>query len=358
VLSDAAYMERALLLAGRARGRTTPNPLVGAVVVTPGGVVAGAGYHERAGEPHAEVHALREAGAAARGATLYCTLEPCSHVGRTPPCVDRILESGVARVVAAVEDPNPLVAGRGVLRLRQAGVIVDVGAGGVAARRINRPFFSAMRRGRPYVIVKAVTSLDGRVAAAGGGPTRLSSPASDRRTHALRAEVDAIAVGSGTIIADDPLLTVRGVYRSRPLTRVVFDRRLRTCVSARVFSTLDAGPIVIVAGPGAPAEAARALESAGAQVVTAPGGLTDALRLLVPMGVQSVLAEGGPAVHAALWREGAADAVRLVVAPRALGEAGVPWLDWAVAPWASWRHLAAESCGGDVIIEADVHWTD
>jgi diaminohydroxyphosphoribosylaminopyrimidine deaminase/5-amino-6-(5-phosphoribosylamino)uracil reductase len=358
VLSDAAYMERALLLAGRARGRTTPNPLVGAVVVTPDGVVAGAGYHERAGEPHAEVHALREAGSAARGATLYCTLEPCSHVGRTPPCVARILESGVARVVAAVEDPNPLVSGRGFLRLRQAGVIVDVGAGDAAARRLNRPFFSAMRRGRPYVIVKAVISLDGRVAAAGGGPTRLSAPATDRRTHALRAEVDAIAVGSGTMIADDPLLTVRGVYRSRPLTRVVFDRRLRTRVSARVFSTLDAGPIVIVAGPGAPAEAARALESAGAQVVTTPGGLTDALRLLVPMGVQSVLVEGGPAVHAALWREGAADAVRLVVAPRALGEGGVPWVEWAVAPWASWRHLAAESCGGDVMIEADVHWTD
>ncbi|MCU0250064.1 MAG: bifunctional diaminohydroxyphosphoribosylaminopyrimidine deaminase/5-amino-6-(5-phosphoribosylamino)uracil reductase RibD [Vicinamibacterales bacterium] len=358
MLSDAAYMERALLLAGRARGRTTPNPLVGAVVVTPDGVVAGAGCHERAGEPHAEIHALREAGAAARGATLYCTLEPCSHVGRTPPCVERILESGVARVVAAVEDPNPLVAGRGFLRLRQAGVIVDVGAGDAAARRLNRPFFSAMRRGRPYVIVKAVTSLDGRVAAAGGGPARLSSSATDRRTHALRAEVDAIAVGSGTMLADDPLLTVRGVFRGRPLTRVVFDRRLRTRASARVFSTLDAGPIVIVAGPGAPAGAARALESAGAHVVAAPGGLTDALRLLLPMGVQSVLVEGGPAVHAALWREGAADAVRLVVAPRALGEAGVPWVERAVAPWASWRHLAVEPSGGDVIIEADVHWTD
>lgn len=351
-------MERALLLAGRARGRTTPNPLVGAVVVTPDGVVAGAGCHERAGEPHAEIHALREAGAAACGATLYCTLEPCSHVGRTPPCVERILESGVARVVAAVEDPNPLVAGRGFLRLRQAGVIVDVGAGDAAARRLNRPFFSAMRRGRPYVIVKAVTSLDGQVAAAGGGPTRLSSSATDRRTHALRAEVDAIAVGSGTMIADDPLLTVRGVFRGRPLTRVVFDRRLRTRASARVFSTLDAGPIVIVAGPQAPEGAARALESAGAQVVATPGGLTDALRLLLPMGVQSVLVEGGPAVHAALWREGAADAVRLVVAPRALGEAGVPWLERAVAPWASWRHLAVEPSGGDVIIEADVHWTD
>ena len=358
MLSDAAYMERALLLAGRARGLTTPNPLVGAVVVTQDGVVAGTGYHERAGEPHAEVHALREAGADARGATLYCTLEPCSHVGRTPPCVDRILESGVARVVAAVEDPNPLVAGRGFRRLREAGIRVDVGEQEAGARRLNRPFFSAMRRGRPYVIVKAVTSLDGRVAAVPGAPTRLSSPETDRRTHALRAEVDAIAVGSGTMLADDPLLTARGVHRSRPLARVIFDRRLRTPVSARVFSTLDSGPVIILTATGAPAAPARALETAGATVVHAAGGLIDALRLLVPMGIQSVLAEGGPTLQTALWREGAADAVRLVVVPRVLGPAGVPWVERAVAPWASWRLVAVEPCGADVMIEADVHWTD
>jgi len=358
VLSDAAYMDRALLLAGRARGRTTPNPLVGAVVVTPDGVVAGAGFHERAGEPHAEVHALREAGDAARGATLYCTLEPCNHVGRTPPCVDRILRAGVVRVVAAVEDPNPMVAGRGLERLRQAGVRVDVGTGGAVARRINRPFFSVMRRGRPYVIVKAVTSLDCRVAEAGGGPTRLSGAASDRRTHVLRAEVDAIAVGSGTILADDPRLTAREVYRERPLARVIFDRRLRTPVSARVLATLDAGPVIIVAGPDAPADAAAALDAAGARVVTADGGLSGAMRLLVPMGIQSVVVEGGPRIHAALWRERAADAVRLVVAPRALGAAGVPWVDNAAAPWASWRLVSVEPCGADVMIEADVHWID
>jgi len=350
-------MERALLLAGRARGRTTPNPPVGAVVVTPEGVVAGTGFHERAGEPHAEVFALREAGRAARGATLYCTLEPCSHFGRTPPCVDRVLEAGVARVVAAVEDPNVRVSGGGVRRLRQAGVRVDLGVGEGAARRLMRPFFSAIRRGRPYVIVKAVTSLDGRVAGA-AGPTRLSSPATDRRTHQLRAEVDALAVGSGTMLADDPLLTVRGVYRGRPLARVILDRRLRTPVSARVFSTLEAGPVVVVAGPDSPDRAARALEAAGAKVVAADGSLGDALRLLVSMGVQSVLVEGGPTVQAALWREHAADAVRLVVAPRALGAAGVPWVEPAVAPWASWRPVSVSPCGDDVIIEADVHWTD
>jgi diaminohydroxyphosphoribosylaminopyrimidine deaminase/5-amino-6-(5-phosphoribosylamino)uracil reductase len=351
-------MDRALLLAGRARGLTTPNPLVGAVVIAPDGVVAGTGYHARAGEPHAEVHALREAGEAARGGTLYCTLEPCSHTGRTPPCVERIIASGVARVVAAVEDPNPLVSGRGFQRLREAGVRVDVGPGEPAARRMNRPFFSAMRRGRPYVIVKAVTSLDGRVAASPGSSTHLSSPATDRRTHLLRAEVDAIAVGSGTMLADDPLLTARGVYRGRPLARVIFDRRLRTPPSARVFSTLEAGPVIILTSPGAPADAARGLEAAGAQVLRAEGGVGHALRLLVPMGVQSVLVEGGPAVHAALWRERAADAVRLVVAPRVLGAAGVPWVERAAAPWASWRLVSVAPCGGDVIIEADVHWTD
>jgi diaminohydroxyphosphoribosylaminopyrimidine deaminase/5-amino-6-(5-phosphoribosylamino)uracil reductase len=264
----------------------------------------------------------------------------------------------VARVVGAVEDPNPEVAGRGFDRLRQAGVQVDVGPGEPEARRQNRPFFSAMRRGRPYVIVKAVTSLDGRVAAVGGGPTRLSSPATDRRTHLLRAEVDAIAVGSGTMLSDDPLLTARGVYRRRPLARVIFDRRLRTPVSSRVFTTLEAGPVILLAAPGARAGSARALESAGAQVVPARGSLADTLRLLVPMGLHSVLVEGGPTVHAALWREQAVDAVRLVVAPRALGTAGVPWLEHPVAPWASWRLVSVQPCGDDVIIEADVHWTD
>jgi diaminohydroxyphosphoribosylaminopyrimidine deaminase/5-amino-6-(5-phosphoribosylamino)uracil reductase len=242
--------------------------------------------------------------------------------------------------------------------LRQAGLTVDVGEGEPAARRMNRPFFSAIRRGRPYVIVKAVTSLDGRVAAVPGAPTRLSSPAADRRTHALRAEVDAIAVGSGTMLADDPLLTARGVFRRRALARVIFDRRLRTPASARVFSTLDAGPVIILTAPGAPAASARALEAAGAAVVPAAGGVSNALRLLLPMGIQSVLAEGGPALQTALWREGAVDAVRLVVAPRSLGPAGVPWVERTVAPWASWRLMAVEPCGADVMIEADVHWTD
>jgi diaminohydroxyphosphoribosylaminopyrimidine deaminase/5-amino-6-(5-phosphoribosylamino)uracil reductase len=354
-------MDRALFLAACASGRTSPNPLVGAVVVTPEGVVAGSGYHERAGEPHAEVFALQAAGAAARGATLYCTLEPCNHAGRTPPCVDRILEAGISRVVAAVVDPNPQVRGGGFQRLRDAGVQVDVGIGEQAARRMNRPFFSASRRGRPYVILKAVTSLDGRVAASTGVRTRLSGREADRRSQSLRAEVDAIAIGSGTLLVDDPLLTARDVYRERPLARVIFDRRLRTRPAARIFSTRAAGPIVVVsseAGMRTEHDRARALEAAGATLLAVPDDLTLALGRLVPLGIQSLLVEGGPTLHGSFWRAGAVDAVRLVVTPRTLGAAGVPWLGCAEAPWASLRQTAVLPCGDDICIEADVHWTD
>src|SRR5207244_4652286 len=226
-----------LLLGVRGRGGTSPNRMVGAVVGAPDGVVAGHGVHARAGEAHAEVHALAMAGPQARGATLYCTLEPCAHVGRTGPCAGRIVDAAIRRVVASVEDPNPIVRGRGFEFLRAHGVEVDLGVGADAAVRLNQPFFTRMRRQRPFVVLKAATSLDGRIARTRGSRTRLTSPAADRHAHAVRAEIDAIGVGSGTILADDPLLTARGVYRPRPLTRVVFDRRLRTLPSARMLST-------------------------------------------------------------------------------------------------------------------------
>jgi diaminohydroxyphosphoribosylaminopyrimidine deaminase / 5-amino-6-(5-phosphoribosylamino)uracil reductase len=362
VLADAAYMDRALVLADRAAGRTTPNPLVGAVVVSPDGVVVGSGYHARAGEPHAEVHALDAAGEAARGATLFCTLEPCSHHGRTPPCVDRILQSGIARVVAAVQDPNPRVAGRGFRALSEAGVRVEVGLCGLAAERLNRPFFTVMRRGRPFVIAKAATSLDGRVAAGAGQATRLTGAAADRQTQLLRARVDAIAVGSGTILADDPLLTVREVWRERPFARVIFDRRLRTPPVARVLGTIQAGPVyVLTSAEHVMRDAARAhaLEAAGATLVTVlGGGLPAALATLAGMGIQSLLVEGGPTLHAACWRAGLVDAVRLIVTPRVLGAAGVPWLPSHQMPVPGLRHLDVAPWGPDVIIEGDVYRTD
>jgi diaminohydroxyphosphoribosylaminopyrimidine deaminase / 5-amino-6-(5-phosphoribosylamino)uracil reductase len=362
VPSDAQFMARALVLAGRARGRTTPNPMVGAVVVAPGGRVVGSGYHHRAGEAHAEVHALREAGADARGATLYCTLEPCCHHGRTPPCVDRLLESGVARVVAATEDPNPRVSGRGFRFLRDRGIVVDVGVGASDAARLNRPFFTAMRAGRPWVIAKIALSADGRVAAAAGARTRLSSAPANRRSQLLRGEVDAIAVGSGTMLADDPLLTCRDVYRTRPLARVVFDRRLRTPASARVFTTLAEGPVVIVtddAHATARPARVRVIEQTGARVLVLPdASLGRAAAALLAFEIQSVLLEGGPALHRAALAAGIIDAIRVVVTPRMLGETGVPWLsvDDILLSALSGAHV--EPCGPDVIIEGDVHWTD
>ena len=207
---DDAYMRQALRLAARGRGRTSPNPMVGAIVVDGRGAVVGSGYHERAGGDHAEVRALAEAGEAARGATLYCTLEPCCHHGRTGPCVERIVEAALARVVVAMPDPNPVVNGRGIAHLRGKGIAVDVGLRKREAARLNEAFVTWVSRRRPFVTMKVATSLDGCIAARPGARTALTSPAAGRAVHALRGEVDAIGVGSTTVLVDDPLLTARG----------------------------------------------------------------------------------------------------------------------------------------------------
>src|SRR3954454_7923644 len=314
MLSEAAFRERALFHAARGAGRTSPNPLVGAVVVSDEGVVLGQGFHQRAGEPHAEVHALEAAGSRARGATLFSTLEPCCHHGRTGPCVRRIVEAGIARVVAAVEDPNPAVHGRGFEYLRAHGVAVEVGLGADQSIALNRPFFMLMREGRPFVVLKAATSLDGRIAAAPGRRTFLTSEPANRHAHRVRAEIDAIGVGSGTILADDPDLTARGAFRERPLVRVVFDRRLRTPPGARVLSTPEAGPVIIVTSvAGAERTAAReALEARGAQIEIASGPtFRETLERLASRDIGSLLLEGGGGVHAAAWDEELVDYVRL-----------------------------------------------
>src|SRR5438067_3945356 len=245
-MDDAHYMRKALAIAERGRGTTSPNPLVGALVVDDEGVIVGRGAHRVAGGPHAEVIALEDAGPRARGATLYCTLEPCSHTGRTGPCAPLVAEAGIARAVIAIEDPNPLVNGAGLEHLRAHGIDVRVGVERTRAARQNAAFLTNVRERRPYVILKAALSADGKLSAAPGTRTFLTGPAANRRIHRQRAEVDAIGVGSGTILADDPLLTARGAWRGRPLTRVIFDRRLRTPPAARVLSTLDAGPVIIV----------------------------------------------------------------------------------------------------------------
>lgn len=358
MVTDAAYMERALFLAARGRGRTSPNPLVGAVVVTPEGVVVGQGAHERAGEPHAEVHALGAAGARARGATLYCTLEPCCHVGRTGPCVQRIVDAGIARVVAAIEDPNPLVSGRGFAFLRAHHVQVDVGVEAAAAAALNQPFFVLMREGRPFVILKAATSVDGRIAARRGERTALTSAAANRHAQRARAEVDAIGVGSGTVLIDDPLLTARGAYRERPLTRVVFDRRLRTPPDARVLSTGQAGPVIIVttAEAAARADVRGALEARGARIEVAPDAtLGSALKRLGGLGISSLLLEGGAGLHAAAWDEGLVDFVRLYVTPQVIGAEGVPLMDGRPFESGALIDRHTEPLGADVLVEGYVH---
>jgi diaminohydroxyphosphoribosylaminopyrimidine deaminase/5-amino-6-(5-phosphoribosylamino)uracil reductase len=353
-------MARALFHANRGRGRTSPNPMVGAVIVSPDGVVVGQGYHQRAGEAHAEIEALEDAGDAARGATLYCTLEPCAHHGRTGPCCERVVAAGIARVVAAVEDPNPLVNGRGFQYLRAQGVTVDVGLGADEARALNRPFFTMMREHRPLVILKSAVSLDGCIAEAPGCRTQLTSTAADRHAHAVRAEVDAIGVGINTLLVDDPLLTPRGPYRERPLTRVVFDRRLRTPVGSKVLSTRTAGPVIIVTTGEAAgnADLRRPLEDAGADVAVArDGSFAAALEQLAQREIGSLLLEGGAEVVASAWDEGLVDCVSLYITPHVLGPSGVALLPGRDGVSAALTDRLVQTLGPDVLIEGYVHRT-
>jgi len=349
-------MRKALALAERGRGHTSPNPMVGALVVTDDGVIVGRGAHQAAGGPHAEVFALQDAGARARGATLYCTLEPCSHTGRTGPCAPLVAAAGIRRAVIALEDPNPLVSGAGLRLLRDRGVDVVVGVERVAAARQNAVFLTTMRLGRPHVTLKAALSLDGFLGKA-GERVHLTGPVANRRVHRQRAEVDAIAVGSGTIIADDPLLTARCAYRNRALSRVVFDRRLRTPTTARLLSTLDAGPVIIVTSAAvvqAQPERLRELESAGVRVISPEGGFVGALRALWDLGISSLLLEGGAALHRSAIESGVVDALDLYIAPRRLGPDAVQWVGKGQLAWESLRNRRAIWLGEDLLVEGTV----
>lgn len=303
-------MARALRLAARAAGRTAPNPMVGAVLVRDGAVV-GEGYHHRAGEPHAEVLALRAAGPRARGATLYVTLEPCCHRGRTPPCTDALIAAGISRVCAAMADPDMRVAGEGFRRLRAAGIAVEVGDHEAEARHLNRWYVTSRTLGRPRVLYKWAAGLDGGAAPEPARTVPLSSEASRREVHRWRARLDAVLVGAGTVLADDPRLTVRAVRGRDPL-RVVADRRARIPPEARVL------PALVCVGPEAPDERRRALERAGAELVEAstPEAI---LASLHARGVLGVLLEGGPTLAAGFLRAGLVDEVAAVVAPCLLG---------------------------------------
>lgn len=358
---DEVHMGEALRLAAKGRGRTSPNPMVGAVVVDGRGVVVGAGYHERAGGDHAEIRALAEACGAGRDATLYCTLEPCCHRGRTGPCVERIVEAAVARVVVAMPDPNPAVNGKGIEFLRRQGIAVEVGLRAREAERLNEAFVTWVSERRPFVTLKVAASLDGHIAARPGARTTLTSPMTSRVVHALRAEVDAIGVGSTTVLADDPLLTARAAPRALPLTRVIFDRRLRTPTTARIFSTLAAGSVVVMTVESASAqhrEREARLVDAGAEIERLDPSrfLRDACGRLAARGVTSLVLEGGRLVHEAAWKAGLVDRVQMFVAPVELGPSGVAWMDRR-AIFASIDSLSVRACGPDVLMEADVHGT-
>jgi diaminohydroxyphosphoribosylaminopyrimidine deaminase/5-amino-6-(5-phosphoribosylamino)uracil reductase len=352
-------MRKALALAERGRGTTSPNPMVGALVVDDEGVIVGRGAHRVAGGPHAEVVALEDAGLRARGATLYCTLEPCSHTGRTGPCAPLVSMAGIRRAVIAMEDPNPLVNGRGLAHLRARGVDVVLGVERDAAERQNAAFLTGISERRPYVVLKVALSVDGFVAAAPGLRTRLTGPAATRHVQRQRAEVDAIAVGSGTILADDPLLTARGAYRSRTLTRIIFDRRLRTPPTARVFTTLDAGPIIVVSSSrmrDAAPERAAALSAAGAELlVPAEDDLRSACRAIHDAGVASLVLEGGPTLHRSALQSDIVDAVDVYIAPRRIGPGGMPWLDAGRVAWETFTRRQAKWLGEDFLIQVHVY---
>lgn len=359
IVRDHYYMRKAIAIAERGRGRTSPNPMVGALVVDDEGVIVGRGRHEFAGGPHAEINALRDAADRARGATLYCTLEPCCHTGRTGPCAPVVADAGIRRVVVALEDPNPLVNGRGLAYLRERGIETVVGVGRGSAERQNEAFLTVMRRQRPLVIVKIALSIDGCIAARRGVRTMLTGAAANRWIQRQRAEVDAIAVGSGTLLADDPLLTARGVFRSRPLVRVVFDRRLRTPPTSKVLSTLDSGPVIIVSTERAAAESRAAVDqltAAGARVLALPsGGIGAAVAALKDFGVTSLVLEGGAALHGAALGAGIVDVVHAYITPHVLGPSGQKWVDPGAFSLGELQDRRATWLGDDVLVEGYVH---
>jgi diaminohydroxyphosphoribosylaminopyrimidine deaminase/5-amino-6-(5-phosphoribosylamino)uracil reductase len=356
-------MARALELAAGGIGLTSPNPAVGAVLVRDGAMV-GEGSHLRAGAPHAEVVALAAAGERARGATCYVTLEPCAHHGRTPPCADALAAAGVARVVAACSDPNPRVDGRGLSRLRASGVAVEVGVGEAEARALNRAFFTFVRTGRPHVTLKSAMTLDGKIAAADGASRWVTGEAARAEAHRLRFAADALLVGIGTVLQDDPRLTVRlpGLPPKEPL-RVVADSRLRTPVDARVVTGGDPSRTVVACVGPAPARAADALAARGVRVLQLPAadGRVDLSALLVALAgldVVGVLAEGGAELGAALLDADLVDRIAFFVAPRLLGGRGAPGpiggAGRALKAAVGVTSVSRRMIGEDLLIEADV----
>ncbi|MCP4692862.1 MAG: bifunctional diaminohydroxyphosphoribosylaminopyrimidine deaminase/5-amino-6-(5-phosphoribosylamino)uracil reductase RibD [Desulfobacterales bacterium] len=329
-MDDRYYMNIALELAEKGRGFTSPNPMVGAVVVRDGKIV-GKGFHEAAGRPHAEVNAIDDAGEHARGATIYVTLEPCNHTGRTPPCTEKILSAGVRRVVMAMKDPNPDVQGGGAARLRERGVEVVEGLCELEAERLNEAFIKYSLVKLPFVLLKCASTLDGRIAARSGDARWVTGPASRKFVHRLRHAMDAILVGVGTVKADDPSLTTRlpDGEGCDPI-RIILDTHLSIPENARLLRLDSDAGAIIVAGDAIDMEKKARLEAAGAQVIQSPvkEGVIDPAPLmetLGAMGVASLLIEGGGAVIASMLKSSVVDKINLFYAPKFLGgDDGVP----------------------------------
>jgi diaminohydroxyphosphoribosylaminopyrimidine deaminase / 5-amino-6-(5-phosphoribosylamino)uracil reductase len=319
--ADRQWMSLALELAQLGWGQVSPNPLVGAVLVRDSAVV-GEGAHRRFGGPHAEVEALEAAGERARHATLYVSLEPCTHHGKTPPCVDAVIAAGVSRVVIAVEDPNPDARG-GAEKLRAAGIRVDVGVLGNEAADLNAPFFNSFSSQRPWVTLKLAISLDGAIAGPKGTTSWLTGPPARRRVHHLRAGYDAIAVGMGTVLADDPLLTVRDADPPRvPPARVIFSRQGRLPVTSRLAQRTDEAPVLVFAAQHDPSYD-HALRGLGVEVLTS-STLQESLETLRSRGIRSLLVEGGASLTASFLEEDLVDRMILFQAPIVLGKGSLP----------------------------------
>jgi len=358
-LRDKEYMKRALELARKGLGKTSPNPAVGAVLVKEGKVI-GEGYHERAGGPHAEIRALEAAGSQAQGATLYVTLEPCCHYGRTPPCTQALIEAGVKRVVVAMLDPNPRVQGKGCRILREAGIEVEVGLLEQEARRLNEAYIKFITCGLPWVTLKVACSLDGKIATRTGASRWITGEEAREKVHRLRNIHDAVLTGVGTIIADNPRLTVRlqeeGV---RDPVRVILDSTLRIPLDAQVLHLSSPAPTLIATTPRAREEIKRQLEDMGVEVLTVPEeegrvAWMPLLKELARRGIMSVLIEGGAAINASALNSRIVDKAVFFLAPKILGGEEIPavggrGIDSLEEAW-ELKDLEIELCGRDIMI--------
>ncbi len=361
--SAEAFMRLAVEEARRALGRTSPNPTVGAVLVKGGRVIA-RGHHRKAGQPHAEVVAIRRAGAAARGADLYTTLEPCDHYGRTPPCTLAILEAGVRQVICASSDPNPLVNGKGIARLRRAGIPVKTGVLQAEADRLNQPFFKYVRTGLPWVTLKSAITLDGKIATATGDSRWISGQRARAWAHRLRDQVDAIVVGANTVRLDNPRLTTRlprgGGHNP---VRVVVDSRLRLSAERAVFAKTSGAPTIVATLQDPSGLRARRLRRRGVEVLRVQGrggrvDLADLLHQLGGRGMLHLLVEGGAQLHAGFLRQGLADELVLFIAPSLIGGDGLSWVGSLgvrrMKQAIKVRDLAVERVGEDLLVRARV----